>query len=156
MKLSLKHLIALLSVLLNVRTLTQSGRILSSHALLKQRNLVMNGASPMMGIFVPSVREAGCSPCHTHPMHDSSVALAVKTLPLVSSMSSRRLLKWLITSEAVLRTPKFLKCCVGKLGSNSVYSCSTRRFAGYHGERLSMRVRTERRNRLVSGKGENR
>ena len=66
-------------------------------------------------------------------------------------MSSRRLLTFLIISEAVLRTPELSKCCVRKLGPNSVYSCSIRRFAGYHGENLSMRVRTGRRNRFVSG-----
>ena len=54
-------------------------------------------------------------------------------------MSSRRLLKLFIIYEAVLRTPEFSKCCVRKLGPNSVYSCSIRRFAGYHGKVFLLR-----------------
>ena len=111
----------------------------------------------MMGIrseFRAFVKQVAPHATFTHCMIHR-YALAVKTFPLVSSMSSRRLLKLLITSEAVLRTPDLSKCCERKLGLNSVYSCSIRSFAGYHGESLSTRVRTERRNCLVSWKGEN-
>lgn len=62
-------------------------------------------------------------------------ALGLKTLRLISSMYSLRLINLLIISKAMPQVPELSNCCLKMLEQDLLYYYSTQRFVGYHGRK---------------------